>query len=54
MNALSPEQARTPLDAAAGGRLEALYVLAVTTGMRQGELLAFHWRDVDLEGGTLP
>ena len=27
----------------------ALYVLAVTTGMRQGELLALRWRDVELD-----
>ena len=30
-----------------------LPILAVTTGMRQGELLALRWRDVDLERGTL-
>lgn len=44
---------RTLLEAAAGDRLEALYARA-TTGMRQGELLAPHWRDVDLEAGALP
>lgn len=32
---------------------EALYVLAVTTGMRVGELCALRWRDIDLEAGTL-
>lgn len=53
MQTLSPEQARTFLEAAKGDRLEALYVLALTTGMRQGELLALHWQDVDLEGQTL-
>ena len=31
----------------------ALLILAVTTGMRQGELLALRWRDVDLERGAL-
>src|SRR5215207_1995380 len=36
---LSPEQARAFLEAARADRLEALYVLAVHTGMRQGELL---------------
>ena len=46
---LSPEEARELLDAASGDRLEALYSLAVTTGMRQGELLALRWSDVDLE-----
>lgn len=34
-------------------RLEALYVLTVTTGARQGELLALKWEDADLEGKTL-
>lgn len=53
MQALSPEQARTLLDAASGNRLEALYVVALTTGMRQGELLALRWRDVDLDGRSI-
>jgi len=39
------------LEIAAQDRLELLYVLAVTTGMRRGELLALHWADVDLAGG---
>jgi len=30
-----------------------LYVAAVTTGMRQGELLGLRWRDVDLTLGTV-
>jgi integrase len=30
--------------------LEALYVLAVTTGLRQGELLGLKWEDVDFHG----
>jgi integrase len=50
---LSPEQARRFLEACQGERLEALFVLAVHTGMRQGELLGLHWEDVDLEAGTL-
>ena len=33
----------------AGDRFEALHVVAVTTGMRQGELLALRWRDVRLD-----
>jgi integrase len=53
MATLSPEQAKAFLEAAQGDRLEALYVLALTTGMRQGELLALRWRDVDLEAGTV-
>jgi integrase len=43
------EQARSFLKTVRGDRLEALYVLAITTGMRQGELLGLRWRDVDLE-----
>ena len=53
MEPLSPMQARTLLVAARGERLEALYALAVTTGMRQGEILGLKWEDVDLEAGTL-
>lgn len=49
---LTQEQAWAFLDAASyeqhGERLEALYALALASGMRQGELLALHWRDVDL------
>lgn len=53
MKPLSPDQARTLLEAARGERLEALYALAVTTGMRQGEILGLKWEDLDLEAGTL-
>ena len=48
MHTLSGDEARRFLVAASGDRLEALYTLALTTGMRQGELLGLHWRDVDL------
>lgn len=51
--ALTLEQARTLLSAAQDDPLEALYVLALTTGMRQGELLALKWRDLDLTYGKL-
>ena len=53
MRPLTPEQARTFLEAARGDRLEALYILAVTAGLREGELLGLRWEDVDLEGGVL-
>jgi integrase len=33
-----------------GDRFEALYVLAVHTGMRPGELLGLKWEDLDLDG----
>jgi integrase len=50
---LSPDEARMFLEAAQGERFEALYVLAVTTGLRRGELLGLRWKDVDLESGVL-
>lgn len=53
MRPLSGEEARRLLETAAGDRLEALYVLAVHTGMRRGELLGLKWEDVDLEASTL-
>ncbi len=53
MRVLSAEEARKLLSAAAEDRLEALYVLALATGMRLGELLGLRWRDVDLRVGTL-
>lgn len=53
MQVLTSEQARQLLRAVEGDHLEALYVLALTTTMRQGELLALRWDDVDLETGNL-
>jgi integrase len=53
MATLTPEQARHLVAAVAGERLEALYVLAVTAGLRQGELLALRWSDVDLDRRTV-
>src|SRR5215210_6619760 len=50
---LTPEQVKMLLDAASGDRLEALYVLAIHTGLRQGELLGLKWDDIYLEAGTL-
>jgi integrase len=49
MTVFSPEQVRMFLATARNDRYYALYVLALTTGMRQGELLALKWRDVDLD-----
>ena len=50
---LSREQAQALLEAAKGDALHAFYVLPVTTGMRNGELLGLQWRDVDLEARAL-
>ena len=50
---LDEEQVKLLLQAVEGEGLEALYVLAVTTGMRQGELLGLQWRDIDFEQGII-
>jgi integrase len=50
---LTKEEARKLLEAARGERLEALYVVAVQSGLRQGELLALRWEDVDLGARSL-
>jgi integrase len=53
MQPLSPQEARRFLEATRGDQLEALYVLAITTGMRRGELLGLKWSDVNLENATV-
>lgn len=50
---LTMEQAHKLLEAVRGHRLETLLTLALTTGMRRGELLALRWSDVDLERGSI-
>jgi len=50
---LTVEQARKLLEVARGSRLDAVLLVALTTGMRRGELVALHWSDVDLEKGVL-
>jgi integrase len=50
---LNREQAQVFLDSARGDRFEALYVLALYRGLREGELLGLKWDDLDLETGTL-
>lgn len=50
---LSLEEARVFLAHIKGHRLEVLYQLALTLGLRQGELLALQLNDLDLEQRTL-
>lgn len=50
---LTKEQAQVLLNAAKEDSLEALWVLALTTGMRRGEVLALKWQDIDFEQGML-
>ena len=53
MSALDEDETAKLLEAAVGSDLYAPILVAVTTGLRRGELLALRWQDVDLERGTL-
>jgi integrase len=53
MRVLTEAQAQLLMAAARSERLGALIALALSTGMRQGELLGLRWRDVDLEAGRV-
>jgi integrase len=53
VKALTPEQAAAFLQACAGERMEAFFVLAVATGCRPGELAALRWGDIDLDRGLV-
>jgi integrase len=46
-------QARALLTAASSHRLYALFLLALDTGMRQGELFAQCWEDIDFDAGSV-
>ena len=48
MNAMTAEQAAEFLKAVRGTRMWALFILALTTGMRPQEYLALKWPDLDL------
>ncbi|HEU5438768.1 MAG TPA: recombinase family protein [Ktedonobacterales bacterium] len=50
---LSVIEVRRYLDVVADDRFYALYVLALSTGMREGELLGLRWQDVDLARRTV-
>ena len=50
---LSPDEARRFLVVAKDDRFSALYVLAISTGMRQGELLGLTWSNVNLDAGQI-
>src|SRR5215203_1343282 len=50
---LDRDQVRAFFDVVSGERLEPLYVLAITAGLRKGELLGLKWEDLDAEADTL-
>jgi integrase len=46
---LTDAEAHAFLDVIAGDRLEAMYLTALTLGLRQGELIGLRWQDVDVD-----
>ena len=53
MKILQPDEVRTFLIAIMGERDEALFHLAIKTGMRQGEILGLKWSDLSWERGEI-
>ena len=53
MRTWSSQDARRFLDRTADDRLHSLWVLAITTGMRRGELAGLRWIDIDLDAGFI-
>jgi integrase len=49
----TPEEARAFIKAVQRDRFEALFVTTLACGLRQGEVLALRWKDVDLEVGEI-
>jgi integrase len=53
MQFLTDPQARLFLETARPHRLFALFSLAIASGMRQGEMLALRWTDIDFDKSTV-
>jgi len=50
---LGVDEARRLLAELEGDRLEALYIVLISLGLRRGEALGLRWEDVDIERGTV-
>lgn len=50
---LSADQAKLFLESVKDHPYYAMYLLAITTGMRKGEILGLQWEDVDIEGKSI-
>jgi len=50
---LDTDQARRFLDAVKADRFECLYVLALSCGIRRGELVGLKWADINLQARTI-
>jgi integrase len=53
MHHWTAEEAKLFLKSAADSRYYALYAMAIGTGMRQGELFALTWRDIDFDNAAV-
>src|ERR1700728_3118991 len=53
MTAWTTDEARAFLASTSGDRLAVVWALALTRGLRRGELAGLRWDAIDLEGGTL-
>ena len=53
VQALTAADARAVLSTVRGDRLEALYLVGLTLGLRQSEALGLRWDDIDLDTGML-
>jgi integrase len=53
MRALSEEEATALVEVVRGTRHEAMYLVALKLGLRQGELAGLMWEDLDLERGVV-
>lgn len=50
---MTPAQVTAFLEAIRGDRLESLYIVAIGTGMRLGELFGLKWEDINFNDGYL-
>lgn len=50
---LNTAQVQTFLASLSGGKWEALFTLAIVTGLRRGEILALKWQDINFDTNTL-
>ena len=53
MKVWTSQEVREFLDSVGSDRLRALWLLAVTTGMRRGELCGLMWKDVNFEASNV-